>query len=264
MNEICQPDLKPARCKPDPRAVLDVKKRTRICGLLALGYSRRMAAEYVGCDPSTITRTAQRDEAFREQLANAQSDADIDALKLLRRTADQEKYWRAAAWILERRNPDEYGRRAPNTFTGEQVMKILQRSLHAVMPAVPREKVEEVMSEFAEELEDVAEKARLPLPEYRPPTPEHSPPGDEDDALPVCAEQAAGQGIGSEPSAARLPVVSPPAVASPPVGGLPQPDMPPSLLPAKFVAALESAGRARLVLGGVRQTGTDSRSRRQW
>jgi hypothetical protein len=220
MNSISQPDTNRQR-KPDPRAVLDVKKRTKICGLLALGYSRRMAAEYVGCDPSTITRTAQRDESFREQLAGAQADADVDCLKLIRRTADQEKYWRAAAWILERRNPEEFGRRAPNMFTGEQVMKILQRALCAVMPAVPLDKVEEVMGEFEEELQDVADKARLPLPEYYPP--EYK-----DDVPPDGEKQAAAP--------VRVPIVSPPAEK-------PQPDMPPSPLPAKFVAALETGGR---------------------
>jgi len=172
MNEIAKNDALTVPRKCDPREVLDVKKRTKICGLLALGYSRRMAAEHVGCDPSTITRTAKRDESFREQLAAAQSDADIEALKLIRRTADQEKYWRAAAWILERRNPDEYGRRAPNTFTGEEVMQILDRVLRTVMPSVPAEKVEAVMVEFEEELSDVAEKARLPLPAYDPPAEE--------------------------------------------------------------------------------------------
>src|SRR6516225_3919571 len=125
MNEIAKNDNRPAGRKPDPREVLDVKKRTKICGLLSLGYSRNMAAEYVGCDPSTISRTAKRDEAFRSQLADAESETSIDALRLIRHTGSQERYWRAAAWVLERRHPDEYGRRAPNTFTGEQVMRIL-------------------------------------------------------------------------------------------------------------------------------------------
>ena len=166
MNEIAQIEPPSAAAGPIPARSSMPRKRTKICGLLSLGYSRSMAAEYVGCDPSTITRTAKRDERFREQLAAAQSEADIDALKLIRHTADQERYWRAAAWILERRNPDEYGRRAPNTFSGEQVMQILDRVLQAVMPAVAAEKRAEVMCEFEEELGDVAEKARLPLPEY--------------------------------------------------------------------------------------------------
>ncbi len=49
--------------------VLDETKRKTIIALLANGSSRRMAAGYVGCAPSTITRTAARDPEFAAQLA---------------------------------------------------------------------------------------------------------------------------------------------------------------------------------------------------
>jgi hypothetical protein len=154
--------------KPDPREVIDAKMATKICGLLALGYSQNMAAEYVGCDSSTITRTAKRDPTFHARLSEARSDASIEALRLIRHTGSQERYWRAAAWMLERRHPEEYGRRAPNTFTGEQMMDVLDRLLRLVMPAVPPEQVGEIMNEFEIEFEDVAEKTRMSLPEYEP------------------------------------------------------------------------------------------------
>ena len=40
-----------------------------------------MAAKYVGCAASTITRTALRDPDFAEQLAAAEQSAEIDALR---------------------------------------------------------------------------------------------------------------------------------------------------------------------------------------
>jgi hypothetical protein len=212
MNEIAKNDNRPAVRKPDPREVLDAKKRTKICGLLSLGYSRNMAAEYVGCDPSTISRTAKRDEAFRAQLAAAESETSIDALRLVRHTGGQERYWRAAAWILERRHPDEYGRRAPNTFTGEQVMRILERALEVVMPSVPVWQVPEVMCDFQEEFSDVAEKARLSLPEYEPPEEEQSNTGDkaDDEAPPICLDSLDPPRIVAQPTAT---ISSPPATA---------------------------------------------------
>jgi hypothetical protein len=155
--------------KRDPREVIDSKMATKICGLLALRYSQNMAAEHLGCDSSTITRTAKRDPVFKERLIEARSDASIEALRLIRHTGSQERYWRAAAWMLERRHPDEYGRRAPNTWTAEQMMKVLERVLEVFMPAVPHDMAEEVMAEFEEEFSDVAEKARMSLPEYEPP-----------------------------------------------------------------------------------------------
>ena len=204
MNEIAKNDNRPDTRKPDPREVIDSKMKTKICGLLALGYSQNMAAKHVGCDSSTITRTAKRDPKFREQLADSQSDASIDALHLIRRTADQERYWRAAAWVLERRHPDEYGRRTPASFSDEEMIKVLDRMLQYIMPSVPAEKVDELMSEFEEEFCDVAEKAHLPLPEYEPP--EEEPPEEEaDDESPSIRERVVQPGISNQSQAAASP-----------------------------------------------------------
>jgi IS30 family transposase len=44
----------------DSREVLDETKRLKIIAIVSNGSSRRTAARYVGCSPSTITRTAAR------------------------------------------------------------------------------------------------------------------------------------------------------------------------------------------------------------
>ena len=65
-------DSEPVLADPTPsRPVLDEKKRAKIIALVANGSSRRMAARYVACAPSTITRTAMRDPDFAAQLAAA-------------------------------------------------------------------------------------------------------------------------------------------------------------------------------------------------
>ena len=84
-------------------AVLDETKRRMIIALLMNGSSRRMAAGFVGCAPSTITRTAARDPEFAAQLARAEGNAETEALSLIRKAAHKERYWQAAAWLLERR-----------------------------------------------------------------------------------------------------------------------------------------------------------------
>jgi hypothetical protein len=146
---------------PDPREVLDAAKRAKIIAMLSMGCSRRMAARQVGCAPSTITRTADRDEEFGQDIADAESQADIRALRLIRNTAQQEKYWRVAAWILERRNPEEYGRRAPHTFTGTQVTEFLLRGLREVVTTVAEEDLPDVLTSFYDLISDVAETANL-------------------------------------------------------------------------------------------------------
>ena len=61
---------------------LDEEKREIVLRLLANGNSRRVAARYAGCAPSTITRTAQRDEDFRRRVSG-KGDSPIFAPRKL-------------------------------------------------------------------------------------------------------------------------------------------------------------------------------------
>jgi hypothetical protein len=151
-----------------PREVLDNIKRATIVALVRLGGSRRMAAREVGCNPATITRTAGRDPHFAERLAHAESLADRKALENISRAQDQEKYWRAAAWVLERRNPEEFARRTPHTFTAEQVMEVIARLIRVLLPAVPDARRDEVMLEFNDTLAELAPLIAKASPDGRP------------------------------------------------------------------------------------------------
>lgn len=72
--------------------MLDQAKRQKIIALLANGSSRRMAARYVRCSPSTIARTAAADQVFADQLAAAESSAEIDALRAVRAAFRKDRY----------------------------------------------------------------------------------------------------------------------------------------------------------------------------
>jgi len=103
--------------KPGRPEILDEIAKIKVLGLLELGHSRRAAARLLGCAANTITRAAARDPEFFAKLADAESQADSEALKLIRQTARQERYWRAAAWVLERRNPED-SRNSSNCVAG--------------------------------------------------------------------------------------------------------------------------------------------------
>jgi len=119
------------------RPVLDEIKKREILALLTVGCSLRVAARYVGCDPSTIRRTAQRDPKFAERLRQAQYHAEIGFLKNIQRAARKEQYWRAAAWALERTFPERYGRRDPEAITIEQLTRLLSRFADIIVEEVP-------------------------------------------------------------------------------------------------------------------------------
>ena len=89
---------------------LDELNRNTVVTLVSVGVSQRQAAMHVGCDASTITKLATRDEAFAVQLRDARRRAQQEPLELIKKHAD--KSWRAAAWLLEKSHPHLYGKQA--------------------------------------------------------------------------------------------------------------------------------------------------------
>ncbi len=137
--------------------MLDDNKRKKIIALLANGSSRRVAAKYVGCSPSTITRTAAADPDFSEQLAAAEQTAEIDALRAIRNTSRKDRYWRAAAWILERKNPEDFALHPPTVFTGEEVFQMMSLVVDILHQDIPEENCQRAM----EKIEQIIELQRL-------------------------------------------------------------------------------------------------------
>jgi len=140
---------------PDPREVLDEAKKRQILNLLRLGCSRRMAARQVQCAHTTIARAAARDPQFAYDLADAESAVDMEALRLVRTASQQEKYWRAAAWLLERRNPEDFARRA-HALPADRVAAMLIEVFKQTAPLLQSDKVEDFMQMVNATLREVA------------------------------------------------------------------------------------------------------------
>lgn len=106
--------------------VLDETKRREICALVTAGVSLKLAADYVGCSYVTVYRERQRDQDFREQLGRARAVRQLGPLQAMRQAS--QTHWRAAAWMLERTEPDRFGRRTRNAF-GAKELRALKRDL---------------------------------------------------------------------------------------------------------------------------------------
>lgn len=119
-----------------PRVLNEIKKR-EICAILTVGCSRVRAAQYVGCHPDTIRNEARRDDEFAADLEHAESHHEINHLKHINDAAKEGRYWRAAAWVLERRYPDRYGRRKANTITIEQMSQALAQFADVMLEELP-------------------------------------------------------------------------------------------------------------------------------
>jgi hypothetical protein len=137
LSEHPSPEMMAELLPADPRVILDDAKKMAVLFYIGLGASRRMAARQIGCCHRTIARAAARDAAFAAEVARAESQADAKCLKMIGQATEQEKHWRAAAWMLERRNPEEFAKRDPHTFSADRVMEMFNRYLHTVLPNLP-------------------------------------------------------------------------------------------------------------------------------
>lgn len=115
--------------------VLDTVKQASICALLNAGCSRRQAAKYVGCAPSTIGYLAANNPHFAKQIRQAEMQKEVRPLHNLMQASG--KHWRAAAWLLERQFPNLYARRQPDLMTRHEFREAISSLTNALIDAVP-------------------------------------------------------------------------------------------------------------------------------
>ena len=109
------------------------------------GEQLEVAAKYVGCHWSTITRTADRDASFGKLLMQAETSHEVLHLKAMLEAAKDARYWRAAAWVLERMYPNRYGARKAGQITPDQIRHLLDQFASIVL----------------DEMESVQERSRV-------------------------------------------------------------------------------------------------------
>jgi hypothetical protein len=137
---------------------LDEGKQREIVAILSVGCSRRTAALYVGCCVDTIRNTAERDADFAARLQQAETSHEILHMKNINSAAADSRYWRAAAWALERIYPDRYGQRKAHTVSADQVTQLLAELagviLQEVKPVATRKKILVRLQNLTQALKD--------------------------------------------------------------------------------------------------------------
>lgn len=82
--------------------------REAILAALHLGNTRTCAAEAAGIDHGTLSTWCTRYPEFLTQIKKAEAEAQQRAVKVITDAAPTS--WQAAAWMLERRHPNEWGK----------------------------------------------------------------------------------------------------------------------------------------------------------
>jgi hypothetical protein len=140
--------------------ILDGYKRREILAILSVGGTRQVAASYVGCALSTIENTAKRSPEFAERLRRSEQSFEVEYLDNIRRAAKESKYWRAAAWALERLRPDRYAHRSPDVITLDQIRRLMAQLAGLISEEVPERYRKNVLKRLGAVFADLGQSPR--------------------------------------------------------------------------------------------------------
>jgi len=105
--------MAPQQPKPNtPRIGRPLKytaeRAQKVIQAIQMGASYKLAAAFASISEDTLSRWRARSADFADTLARAEGSAAVKWLAIIDHAADAD--WRAAAWKLERRYPQDYGR----------------------------------------------------------------------------------------------------------------------------------------------------------
>ena len=115
---------------------LNELKRKEILAIIGIGCSIETASKYVGCTPAMIRREIRNNPGFAEEIHAAGEQSEIFFLEKIRKAANKEQYWRAAAWALERRCPNRYSVRGAQSLSEDQIMQLITELTEIVIPEI--------------------------------------------------------------------------------------------------------------------------------
>ena len=104
---------------------LSKAEREVALAMLAVGVSRESASRSLGRASKTIDELFQSDDSFAKAVLKAEEESEQYYLSRIREASKDVRGWRAAAWMLERRQPERYGIHKAGSLSVEAVQRFL-------------------------------------------------------------------------------------------------------------------------------------------
>lgn len=89
----------------------------KICKYVSLGLTNEKAARCADVGEATFYDWCKTKPEFVESLKKARNQGEAANLAIIHKF--KQRTWQAAAWLLERQNPEEYGIRSRMELTGK-------------------------------------------------------------------------------------------------------------------------------------------------
>lgn len=121
---------------PRKSKLLTAKEQSAVVAVLMAGADLPSAADYVGRTLQEIYATAAARPAFQTRLDQASPNFELAQLGNITKAALREQYWRAAAWLLERKFPSRYAKSDPQALAPAKVRALIDALAIAVLAEV--------------------------------------------------------------------------------------------------------------------------------
>ncbi len=135
------------KSKPYRRKIHDEFILNRFIRATRAGMSRRKAADFAGVSPDTVDRELLRNAEFAALVRGARADGEFRLLELIHAHAVRD--WKAAAWLLARWLPDDWGDRKPNVITAEQMQATITSIVALLLQDLPPDMVVTIAQKVA-------------------------------------------------------------------------------------------------------------------
>lgn len=121
---------------------IDAKLRLELIKATVATGSRTSAAALCQISYSTLARAFHADDAFAEALTDAIELFKTTHLARIAKASKGDKTnkpdWKASAWLLQHKFPEEYGRRNAETMTVVQVASLINTLVNKILDQTPK------------------------------------------------------------------------------------------------------------------------------
>jgi hypothetical protein len=107
---------------------LDAEGKNKVCAMLEVGGTLKMAADHAGCTTRAIRYAAGRDPAFRQRIQTSREHTSYQSLKTMSEAGADPKHWRCAFHHARMVYPERY-HRPPNTLPVKQARKLIDQAV---------------------------------------------------------------------------------------------------------------------------------------
>jgi len=126
---------------------------------LKLGLTFGEACQLARVGESSVRRAMRSNEEFRQAIKEAATAGKAHLVGLVNDAANTT--WTAAAWMLERKWPQEFARRRPDAYTTEEFLLFASSLMDIARRLIPPERHEDYNAAVGRLLQEMQERARV-------------------------------------------------------------------------------------------------------